>query len=73
MLFLKSCRETEVKTGSYVFKEFSGEDGGIWIVREFIEEYGMDFEKGVSDLWLRVLKDLLEAQRQAVGIQDYVR
>lgn len=36
VLFCKSCKEREVKTGSYVFKEFSGEAGGVWIARKFV-------------------------------------
>lgn len=73
MLFVNLVGKGKLKQVAMCLRNFSGEVGGIWVVREFVEEWGLDFEKGNSDLWPRDLKDLLEAQRQGVGIKGYIR
>ena len=31
--------------GSWMFKRYSGEVGGVWELREFAKEMGLDFKK----------------------------
>lgn len=67
----KSCKGREIKTGSWVFKEFSGEVGDFGVLREFAKAVGLEFERECLDKGPRDQKDLLEGWVRELWISGH--
>ena len=69
----KSCKEREIKAGSWVFKEFSMKLEVFWDLREFAKSMRLDFITECLDKRPRDPKDLLEGWGRKLWIKGHRR